>query len=444
MDIRCYLGFHNFAFNSPHTKCSCVRVGCDKSRHDWRGCKCKRCNEKRDQAHEWNGCECSICYKTRDQDHDFGKDCEACSRCRTKREDHHSWDGCKCSSCGKKRDEYHARASECEKCTKCGSLGYHNWSDGKCTLCGTDEIEFERIVVGSYDNGSNWLPLNIRIEALRRLSQVALVRIATGTTDICRGSWENCVVEDMYGIFVAGTKYDREYILEEAIKKIESMSVLGVIANSDTKLGKYTKLQIDHIRKHCESNGHEWNRCKCSKCYEIRDEAHEWNGCKCSICDKIRNADHKWNGCKCSICDTIRNEGHKWNGCKCSQCGREEHNWEDGRCRACGRIMRNDFGWTALHGAIHKDADLKKIRDLCLNKLVNVGDEEGWTPLMKASGNKGNLEIVKLLVEMGANINARSIKGTTALSMAKLHGNEDVAEYLIENGARVDFTLRRS
>jgi ankyrin repeat protein len=94
--------------------------------------------------------------------------------------------------------------------------------------------------------------------------------------------------------------------------------------------------------------------------------------------------------------------------------------------------------------AIRPDADLGEIRDLCLNGLVNVGDEVKFTPLMKASGSEGSLAIVRLLVDLGADINAESTRGTTALSMAALHDKQDVADFLIQHGAKGGFTVRSS
>jgi len=91
--------------------------------------------------------------------------------------------------------------------------------------------------------------------------------------------------------------------------------------------------------------------------------------------------------------------------------------------------------------AIRNDAELNEIRDLCRNGLVNVGDEERFTPLMKASGPDGSLAIVKPLLEFGADINAESLKGTSALSMAALHDKQDVVEYLIARGARGGFVI---
>lgn len=50
----------------------------------------------------------------------------------------------------------------------------------------------------------------------------------------------------------------------------------------------------------------------------------------------------------------------------------------------------------------------------------------------------GNLEIVKLLVEAGADLNGRVAYGDVPLIKAAEHGNNDILEYLIEQGADVN------
>ena len=58
---------------------------------------------------------------------------------------------------------------------------------------------------------------------------------------------------------------------------------------------------------------------------------------------------------------------------------------------------------------------------------------DGMTPLLYAS-KWGNFEMVKLLVEHGANINTSAVNGETALSIAKTN-NESTYNYLLEHGA---------
>jgi hypothetical protein len=124
-------------------------------------------------------------------------------------------------------------------------------------------------------------------------------------------------------------------------------------------------------------------------------------------------------------------------------CGQTGHTWRHGKCARCGVIRRHYCEFTDLHMAITPSADLSAIRDLCRNGLVNVGDEEGFTPLMKASGSEGSLAIVEVLIEFGANVNAESKKGTSALSMAALHDKQDVVQYLRAHGAKGGFAVRR-
>ncbi|MDR2943240.1 MAG: ankyrin repeat domain-containing protein [Treponema sp.] len=59
---------------------------------------------------------------------------------------------------------------------------------------------------------------------------------------------------------------------------------------------------------------------------------------------------------------------------------------------------------------------------------------DGMTPLLYAS-KWNNFELIKLLVEKGANINLRASNGNTALTIAQINGNNEIYKYLIEHGA---------
>jgi len=59
---------------------------------------------------------------------------------------------------------------------------------------------------------------------------------------------------------------------------------------------------------------------------------------------------------------------------------------------------------------------------------------DGMTPLLYAS-KWNNLEIVRLLVERGANVNTRAVNGDTALSLAQKNNNNAISNFLIERGA---------
>ena len=60
---------------------------------------------------------------------------------------------------------------------------------------------------------------------------------------------------------------------------------------------------------------------------------------------------------------------------------------------------------------------------------VNIGDNECYTPLHDVAWN-GNLEIVKSLLEHGANLHIRSEKGSYPLALAVDGDHEEVAKYL--------------
>lgn len=130
------------------------------------------------------------------------------------------------------------------------------------------------------------------------------------------------------------------------------------------------------------------------------------------------------------------------------------------------KVDKTSEGWTALHHAVaNKHVEMIPILVECGADTERAEPENGQTPLQKAIENKqvdmvrallengadpdttvaprsppiaqaarlGQLEIVKLLVLHGADINVRD--GTwTPLRFAEMGGHQDVAEYLIELG----------
>ena len=66
---------------------------------------------------------------------------------------------------------------------------------------------------------------------------------------------------------------------------------------------------------------------------------------------------------------------------------------------------------------------------------INLRGSNDWTALMGAARN-GHTDIVRYLVEHGANVNLRNNDGATAASMAYDRGNVDIFDYLMANGAR--------
>jgi ankyrin repeat protein len=67
---------------------------------------------------------------------------------------------------------------------------------------------------------------------------------------------------------------------------------------------------------------------------------------------------------------------------------------------------------------------------------VNGKDNNGFTPLHMAGLRMGTVQVARFLVEAGADVNARNIKGYSVL--ARSIYNLEVATYLVENGADVN------
>ncbi len=64
---------------------------------------------------------------------------------------------------------------------------------------------------------------------------------------------------------------------------------------------------------------------------------------------------------------------------------------------------------------------------------VNAKDKDGWTSLMGATV-EGHLETAQLLLTAGADVNAQNDSGDTALNMAFGMGQFEIADVLLENG----------
>jgi ankyrin repeat protein len=82
-----------------------------------------------------------------------------------------------------------------------------------------------------------------------------------------------------------------------------------------------------------------------------------------------------------------------------------------------------------------REGNLQGLRDVLTTHYMNDRDC-GWTALHNAA-QYGNLGCVKYLIEMRANVNARTISGWTSLHYAS-HGYVDVVRVLLDAGAMVD------
>src|SRR6478736_1673192 len=95
-------------------------------------------------------------------------------------------------------------------------------------------------------------------------------------------------------------------------------------------------------------------------------------------------------------------------------------------------------GMTALHWAAMKD-DADLVQTLLFaganaRATTRIG---AYTPLLLAA-KSGNAEVIDPLVKAGADVNAATSNGTTALMFAAASGNVAAVQALVEHGADVN------
>jgi hypothetical protein len=105
-------------------------------------------------------------------------------------------------------------------------------------------------------------------------------------------------------------------------------------------------------------------------------------------------------------------------------------------------MMNVKLGWygqTQLHHCAENGFTTSVKRLLSIrNIIVNVKDDEyGMTPLHYAAWN-GHVEITRLLLQKGADVNAKNKYGFTPLHLAALNGHIDILHFLVENGADLE------
>ena len=95
-------------------------------------------------------------------------------------------------------------------------------------------------------------------------------------------------------------------------------------------------------------------------------------------------------------------------------------------------IGRTPLIWVAEIG------DLNMLRLLILNGAnINLADEEGFTAMDTAVG-EGHISIVKELISKGVDVNQRTQNKGTALHTAVAWERNDIIKLLLENGAKKD------
>ena len=101
--------------------------------------------------------------------------------------------------------------------------------------------------------------------------------------------------------------------------------------------------------------------------------------------------------------------------------------------------LSNTYGETPLMIA-SIEGDLPVVKELILQNHARV-DHIGWTPMHYAC-SKGQLEVAQFLVANGAVVDSTSLNGTTPLMMTVQSGNEELIRFLLDQGA--DISVRNS
>ena len=96
------------------------------------------------------------------------------------------------------------------------------------------------------------------------------------------------------------------------------------------------------------------------------------------------------------------------------------------------------FNMEELH-AVGSEGPSTKVKEILQNKVVNVSskDEQGKTALHYAC-QKGQFEIVKNLINRGADINIQTISKKTPLHLATERGSQEIVNFLLSKGASVN------
>jgi len=252
---------------------------------------------------------------------------------------------------------------------------------------------------------------------------------------------------------------------------------------------------------YCLFGIHNWDGCKCTKCGKTKDENHEWDKKDCSVCKKcgkIKKENHNWDRCKCLNCGTVRDTEHIWekdntSTCsKCKRCGktRTKHHWDGDKCIYCGRLSGKALliegvtkgskdmvlqaisdgadvnieiafqpkpgsmsGFSIgglLEGLVIKKTPLQislengdmGIAEILLKKGASLkksyDGNNPWDDILLNAAKGDQVEICKLALKQGADINSRGLHSTTPLMLASMFGHSSTVKFLLNNGADIN------
>lgn len=90
-----------------------------------------------------------------------------------------------------------------------------------------------------------------------------------------------------------------------------------------------------------------------------------------------------------------------------------------------------------LIGAVTSGHVRKAIGSIARGAEVNVAKDKNGQAALHIAAWTGNVEIARILVENGADVNIKDRGGETPLHIASYYGKADMVRFLLENGAKV-------
>ena len=103
----------------------------------------------------------------------------------------------------------------------------------------------------------------------------------------------------------------------------------------------------------------------------------------------------------------------------------------------------DDYGSRILSAAVISNNTQCVQAVLQANCNIHYIDADGYTPLHRCGRYSDNVEIVKLLLAYGADVNAKETRGFTPLMIATYNRHSHVARLLIDRGAKLDVQAKK-
>ncbi|CAF0751886.1 unnamed protein product [Didymodactylos carnosus] len=109
---------------------------------------------------------------------------------------------------------------------------------------------------------------------------------------------------------------------------------------------------------------------------------------------------------------------------------------------AGANVNTRDNKCSVLHKAIDSNNVDTVVYLLQKGAKATEPDNQNWTPLFRAVSVNCHPDIIKSLIDHGADVNVTDKEGTSALAMSVIHGNLASAQHLIRAGADIHTTTK--